>query len=438
VVPEPGRSHDQVVSGTDVRTVNYRPGEVLRWLYRHRGEVVRLPGVPTPVAYLFGPQANAFVFAHDQLFQWRDAFKGLIPVDGSTALIVSDGADHDRRRALVRPALHHRQVAGYVSIMAQTTEELLADVAPGTVVDGYALFRRAIRRTTIRSLFGERIAAHEDEVGRHLQPLFDLTDHLQTITARERLGTPLWRRAVRARERLDEFVYGEIGRARETSAQAADSPVLAMLVHGRDGDGSGLDDAEIRDQVVSMIAAGYETTSAAMAWTLYALAGRPDVLAEARAEVAAVCGGDAIRAEHLPRFTLLSAIVTEALRLYPPAVISARSVATGFTFAGATLRPGTIAMISPYVTHRDPDLYRDPDQFQPERWADGARRSQSEYLPFGGGAHRCIGSSLATTELIVMLAQLLARSGYRVVDTRVRATSVAAMRPRHGLRVELD
>lgn len=173
------------------------PGlEMLRRLHAWRGDVVHLPAWPQSYAYFFGPAANEFIFAHDHLFGWREAFKALIPVDGETALIVSDGADHTRRRALVRPGLHLRQVATYVDVMARTADEALASVVPGEPFDAYALFRAAIRRSTMRSLFGERVAQHEQEVGENLQPLFDLTDRLQTIEVHQRLRTPLWRRAM--------------------------------------------------------------------------------------------------------------------------------------------------------------------------------------------------------------------------------------------------
>ena len=421
-----------------MRTVCYQPGELLRWLHRRRGQVVHLPAVPQPVTYLFGQEANAFVFAHDHLFRWREAFQGLIPVDGETALIVSDGPDHTRRRSLVRPTLHRRQVQGYVQLMAQAADELLDPLTSGEVFDAYALFRTAIRRSTLRALFGPRIAGREEEIADLLQPLFDLTDHVQTIGIHERLTTPLWRRAMRARAQLDELIYPEIAHARAAPPDEPGSPVLTMLVGAGDRQDPGLSETEVRDQVVSLIAAGYETTSAAMAWTLYALASRPGMMARARVQLRSVCGEQPPAAADLPELTLLRAIVTESLRLYPPAVVSARSVATDFTLGGRTVRAGTLALISPYVTHRDPQVYPDPLRFRPERWLDGARAAPPAYVPFGGGAHRCIGSTMATTELTVMLARLLARGAYRVTDQRVRAKGLAAMRPAHGLHLRFD
>jgi cytochrome P450 len=416
-------------------TIDYWPGELLRRLHIRRGEVAHLPSWPQSYTYFFSPSANEFVFAHDHLFRWREAFKALIPVDGETALIVSDGADHTRRRALVRPGLHRRQVASYVEIMARTADEALDAVAPGQPFDAYAVFRQAIRRSTMRSLFGERVALHEAEVGENLQPLFDLTDRLQSMPLHERFRTPLWRRAMAARDRLDHFVHAEIARARNEQ-EASASPVLATLVHGRHG-ADGLSDLEVRDQAVSMIAAGYETTSGAMAWTLHAIGTHPQVMSDVRDEIRAVSGDQPPRAEELPTLPLLNAVVSESLRLYPPATITARHTAEEFDYAGRRVKAGQMLILSPYVTHRSPDVYDRPRDFLPERWLDGARRPPSEYLPFGGGAHRCIGSTMATTELAVMLARLLARGPYTLLDNSVRGVNMAAIRPRDGLRIRI-
>lgn len=186
-----------------------------------------------------------------------------------------------------------------------------------------------------------------------------------------------------------------------------------------------------------MIAAGYETTSGAMAWTLHALGSNPQVMADVRDELAEVCGGRPPTAAELARLPLLRAVVTESLRLYPPATISARYAVEGFDHAGHRVRDGQMVIFSPYVTHRSAEVYDHALDFRPARWLDEPRRLSSEYLPFGGGAHRCIGSTMATTELTVMLAGLLQRGPYELLDQRTRATSMTAMRPRHGLRVRL-
>jgi cytochrome P450 len=385
-----------------------------------------------------GAEANRFVFAHDELFSVREAFAALVPVDGETSLVVSDGADHRRRRRLVQPAMHQRQVQGYVATMAEQADLVVGSWSEGQPVDAYRELRGAIRRSTIASLFGPGLARHAEDLATDLQPLLDLVDRLpDAVAAHRRLRSPLWRRAMAARERVDAWIHAEIDRARR--APTEQDHVLGLLVHGRDGEGSGLTDQEIRDQVVTLVAAGYETTSAAMGWTLYALGGHPRALRRAGAEVAEVIGDRVPTAEDLRSLGYLRAVVSETLRLYPPAVVSARHAVTDFEFAGRRVPAGTTVIYSPYVTHRSAQVYADPLAFRPERWlGEGGelrRVPPHEYLPFGGGAHRCIASTMATTELCVMLCRVLARGGFQVPPQRVSPVGFAAMRPRHGLRV---
>ena len=412
--------------------VRYLPGEVLLALHRRRGPVFGRRTV-----YLLGPEANRFVFANSQLFRWREAFAGLIPVDGETALIVSDGEDHRRRRRLVQPSMHHRQINRYLTVMAESADEVLDSWRPGRTVDVYQDFRTAIRRSTIGSLFGPGMAADARFFGESLQPMLDLVDRLpQFVELQRRLRLPAWRRAAAARARVDERLFAEI---RDAPADGDD--VLSTLVHGRDEDGGGLSAQEVRDQVVSLIAAGYETTSAAMSWAIYAMLSTPGVWERARDEVRAVLGDRVPDKDDLRRLTYLDGVVHEALRLYSPAVISGRKVVRDFEFSGRRVRAGSMLLYSPYVTHRLPELWPDPLSFRPQRWdpADPGYRKPGphEFLPFGGGTHRCIGALMATTELTVMLARLLARAELRLVPQRIRPVSYAAMRPRDGVRAEV-
>jgi cytochrome P450 len=419
------------------RTLKYLPGELLLWRY-HRGGPVTRAG---RYVYLLGPAANRFVFANSELFCWREAFEALIPVDGETALIVSDGTAHRRRRRLVQPALHHRQVEHYLDIMAENADVAIDSWHAGQRIDIYQAFRSAIRRSTIQSLFGRRLAADAAFFGEHLQALLDLVDHLpQTVTWKRRLSTPQWRRAMAARGRVDERVYAEIERARRDSTDV-DDHVLASLVHGTDEGGDALSDNEIRDQVVSLIAAGYETTSAAMAWAIYALLTVPGGWDRAAAEVRDVLGDRPPGSGDLEGLAYLGGVVRETLRLYPPAVVSARKVAQDFEFAGRRVKRGSMLLFSPYVTHRLPEPWPDPLSFRPQRWDSaepGYRKPRTdEFLPFAAGPHRCIGAELATTEMTVMLARLLRGNSLFLPKQRIRPTSFAAMRPANGLLVDV-
>lgn len=420
--------------------VRYRPGDALLALHRRRGPMVNAGLGRHGYVYLFGAEANKFIFANSDAFSWWDAFQVLVPVDGPTALIVSDGAEHRRRRSLVQPAFHHRHLANYLQTMAANADAVIDTWRPGQTLDIFAQLRSAIRRSAIESLFGQRMVQHSDFLGEQLQPLMDLTHRLpQVLQAEQRLRTPAWCRAMAARTRVDELIYAEIAHAR--THPSADDNVLASLVDGRTEDGEALRDDEVRDQIVSLIAAGYETTSAAMGWAVYALLSTPEVWETAAEEVRAVTAGRAPTAADLKNLTYLNGVVHETLRLYPPAVISARKVTRDLSFAGRRIRAGRTLVFSPYVTHRLPGLWADPLRFEPRRWdpaSPGYRRpAPYEFLPFGGGTHRCIGSGFATAELTVMLARLLARTRLSLPDQRIRAGGYAALQPRHGLLVQL-
>ncbi|MFI6097528.1 cytochrome P450 [Lentzea sp. NPDC051213] len=390
--------------------VRFRQADLLSGLHRRFGPVVRMG----PYTYLLGPEANRFVFANSELFEMERAFQALVPVDGPTSLIVSDGEDHKRRRRLVQPALVHRQIANYVPVMRANAEEALEAWRPGQTVDAYQEFRRAIRRSTIHALFGEKLAQDSDFFGAHLQLLINLIDRNPAVVALlQRFKTPAWRNAMNARRTVDARVYQAIEEARQAGT-ADDDHVLASLVREKDG----LNDLEVRDQVVTLIAAGYETTSGATAWAIFNLLRHNGVWERAREDD-----------------DYLANVVNETLRLYPPAVISARVAAQPFEFAGKKIKQGTFLLYSPYVTHRLAEVWPDPLRFDPDRWE--RKPAPHEFLPFGGGPHRCIGAGLATTELTVMLKALLQKPKPELLPQRITPTSVAAMRPKHGLRIRV-
>ncbi len=197
---------------------------------------------------------------------------------------------------------------------------------------------------------------------------------------------------------------------------------------------------EIRDSIVSLIAAGYETTSAALAWATYTLLTLPGAWETAAREVARVLGGTAPSAETLGALTYLNGVVHETLRLYSPGVVSARRLIRDLWFDGHRINSGRLLIFSAYVTHRIPEVWPNPTQFLPQRWDPAApdyrKPAPHEFIPFSGGLHRCIGAVMATTELVVLLARLVARTRLRLPAQRIRAANFAALAPKPGLRVE--
>lgn len=421
-------------------TVPYRPGEALLALYRRRGPMINSGLGGHGYTYLLGAEANKFVFANADAFSWRETFESLAIADGPTALIVSDGDDHRRRRSVVAPGLRHRQIQNYVQTMVANIDAVIDDWRPGQRLDIYQEFRSAVRRSTAESLFGQRLAAHSDFLGENLQPLLNLTHQLpQMMRLQQRLNSPAWRRAMASRERIDRLIDAQIAAAR--AQPNPDDHMMTMLLDGRGDEGYALSDNEIRDQIISMITAGYETTSGALAWAAYTLLTLPGAWDAAAAEVARALGDRPPTAGDLNKLSYLNGVVHETLRLYSPGVISARRVMRELRFDGHRIRAGRLLVFSAYVTHRLPETWPAPTEFRPQRWdpesPEYRKPAPHEFIPFSGGLHRCIGAAMATTEMTVMLARLVARASLRLPAQRIRAGHLAALCPRPGLTVEV-
>jgi cytochrome P450 len=422
------------------RPVRYLPGEALLALYRRRGAVVNSGVGRYGYTYLLGAEANKFVFANADAFSWRETFENLAIVDGPTALIVSDGDDHRRRRNVIAPGLRHREVQQYVQTMVSNIDAVIDSWRPGQRLDIYQQLRSAVRRSTAESLFGQRLAVHSDFLGGQLQPLLHLTHQLpQVVQLQQRVKSPAWQRAMAARSRINKLIDAQIADAR--TQPRSDDHLMTMLLNGRGEEGYALSNNEIRDSVISLITAGYETTSAAMAWSTYTLLTLPGAWDAAVDEVNRVLGDRPPATGDVGALTYLNGVVHETLRLYTPGVISARRVMRDLWFDGRRIPAGRLLIFSPYVTHRIPEVWPEPTEFRPTRWdpdsPDYRKPAPHEFIPFSGGLHRCIGAVMATTEMTVMLARLVARTKLRLPAQRIRAKNFAALCPWPGLAVDV-
>lgn len=416
------------------------PVQALVALHERYGPVFATGVGPYKFVFLIGPEAHRELFTPPMhRFSWREATKVLTVVDGDTALIVSDGADHERRRRIVLPAFNIRRIDRHVPLMVEEAQRALAGWTAGRDVNVYQEMRRCIRGIVIRALFGDRLSDRADDLGDRLQPALDFVDRPPPQMKINLPGTP-WHRARTARRRTDELVFAEIEARRAEGVRDDAEDVLSWLLAASDpeGEGTRLTDQEVRDQVVSLIAAGYETTSAAVGWTLWAALAHPGVWERLRAEV-----GDApVDAERLRSLTFLDGVVSESLRLWPPGAVAGRQLLESIDAAGVQVPAGVIALYSPYITQRLPELWPDPLAFRPERWdkADPAyvEPAPLSYLPFGAGPRRCIGFAFALTEIKVLLAEAV-----RAVDLELLTTgeplpeSLASMRPKGGVHVRV-
>lgn len=232
----------------------------------------------------------------------------------------------------------------------------------------------------------------------------------------------------------------EIRRRRAEGVDAVASPdtlsALLVATDEVDGDEVPLSDAEICDQVRSLIAAGYDTTSSTAAWIVHALGANPEAFADLREQVRDTIGDRAPTIDDLRAMPLVDGVVREALRLWPPGVVSGRTSVADFDLHGHTIPSGSLVMYSPYLTHRLPEVWGDPLVFRPGRWADGEPEPYS-FVPFGGGYRKCLGFALATLELQVLAVRLAQRMTWELENPDVRGAGIANFAPKGGLPIEI-
>jgi cytochrome P450 len=368
--------------------------------------------------YLLSTDANEHILSTDPAnFTWHDAFQVLVPVNGETALVVSDGDDHQRRRRIVQPAFHMRRISSYLDVMVEETNQVIDQWQIGSTVDAYTDLRLAIRRIVLRCLFGDTLSDRDEDLARHLEVALAYVNRPPTQRFDWNLPGMPYRKAMTARRSVDVIVFEEIKRRRTLKDRNDD--IISWLIADQEAD-DGLSDQEVRDQIVSLIAAGYDTTAAAMGWAAAELAANTERADEIRTELRTAGAGDTLKIEQISQLTYTSAFVQEVLRLHPPAIWSGRRVVNDFQLHEQTIPGGSMVLFSPHVTHHDPQHFPDPYTFRPERWLDGHPDQNQPhpyaYIPFGGGNRRCLGFAFATQELITMTALLAQRTDLELVQ----------------------
>lgn len=352
-------------------------------------------------------------------------------------LLTSEGQRHRQERLLVQPALHTHRLPAYASAIVALTEEASRAFVPGCSTDLHRDLVHLTLRIVARTLFGSE-GAEAREVGDAFADAHRLFAFysLPFADSLARLPLPAVRRLRATRARLDAVVYRLVDERVASSDDRGD--LLSMLVRARDGGGAPLDRERIRDEVVTLFLAGHETTANALAFTFVELARNPAVEGRLREEVHALLGGRPATFEDLPRLAGVERVLAEAIRLHPPVHTFGRRAAADTSVGGYRLARGTIALVSPFVLHRDRRFFADPDRFDPERFLPEAvaARPPLAYLPFGAGPRRCAGEAFAWMEGVLVLATLLARWRFHLrCPEDVVHEPLLTLQPRGGLPV---
>ena len=356
-------------------------------------------------------------------------------------LLTSEGAAHMRQRRLMQPAFHRERIAAYATVMANTADRWRDRCQDGATCDVSKEMMRVTLAIVGKTLFDSDVESKADEVGGAVSDVLSTfwVSLLPMQGLIERLPLRVLRRGAEARVRLDALIYTLIAERRASGRDHGD--LLSMLLAARDDESGtgGLSDVQVRDEALTLILAGHETTANALTWTWYLLSQHPAIEARLHEEIDRLEGRLPGMAD-IPRLAYVERVVTEAMRLYPPAWIVGRRAIDDYPIGEYVIPRRGMIFMSPYVMHRDGRFFPDPDRFDPDRWTPEARAALPKfaYFPFGGGTRQCIGEQFAMMELVLLVSTIAQRWQLRLVPNHpVVPQPLITLRARHGMRMTL-
>jgi cytochrome P450 len=417
------------------------PLEMLLESYERFGPVFTLRLLHSNVVFMLGPAANHHVLvSHAADFEYREgSFRDLIGLLGD-GLLTIDGDFHRRSRRIMLPTFHRENLAETVETVQAETERAIAQLVPGATADLYDWTRHLAMRVAMRALFGldpdSSPARDVDAAALFEEALaFYASDYLLRVFRGKR--SP-WGRMQRAARKLDVLIYAEIADRRASGRRGTD--ILSLLIDAEDEDGNRLNDTQIRDEVMTLLFAGHDTTTSTISFMFYELARQPAIAERLRAELrestpdgrptpAQLLGGD------LPE---LEMTIDETLRKYPPAWVGPRRTVKDVEVEGVTIPARAFVNYSSWASHHLPDVWPEPEAFRPERFSEEARAAMPKgaYVPFGGGSRTCIGMRFGQLEVRAIASRLLMeRSLSLPAGFELTIRQMPTISPKEGLPV---
>jgi cytochrome P450 len=381
-----------------------------------------LPGFSAVM--LVGPEAARFLLVTSREdVRWRSEGDPVTRLLREGVLVI-DGEDHDRIRNLMNPSLHRQMLNQYAEAMVACTDQVCDTWQLGSTLDMLVEMRKIALLILVQTLF--RVDFHP-ELERLWKAILKTLAYISPGLWMLWSGVPRpgYRKAL---AQMDDYLYQVISMRRRDNHR---EDMLGALIE------AGLDDGLIRDQLLTMLIAGHDTSTALLSWALYLLGKHPEAMQKAQDEAQHVLGHDTPRMEHIPQLTYLGQVIDEALRLYPPIHIGSRIAATDLEFDGRQIKAGTRVVYSIYLTQRMKTHWQSPAAFQPERFAPGLRQEPYTFLPFGGGPRNCIGAAFSQVEAKLVLARLLQRHDFTLQAERAYAYMGATLEPRPGVLMQI-
>ena len=359
-------------------------------------------------------------------------------------LVSNDGPHWVRQRKLMQPLFSNRNISAFDQTINALTSALMTqwDTRVG---DETIWVDREMGKLTFQivgaTLFGSDIEQHASEVAEIIEVVNQQTQEMRALmTLYSWIPTPYNLKWNRAMTRLNKIVYSMIASRRRDGV--GDNDILDRLINARDEEtGEGMDETQMRDEVVTLMLAGHETSANALAWTLYLVASHPDVEAQLTEVLATTLNGAPATAADLAQLPYLKQVVQESMRLYPPVWAYARRSEQEEEFDGYVLPAKAYVGIVPYALHRHPEFWPQPERFDPDRFQPNRSESRHSYcyLPFAAGPRTCIGAGMAMLETQLVLAQILQRFKIHIVpDHPIETIAKVTLKPRYGMPVTLS
>ncbi|MEG4849303.1 cytochrome P450 [Microcoleus sp. B5-D4] len=377
-----------------------------------------------PQVIVSNPQAIQEIFTSDsKLFESSTGNQITLPLVGSNSLLLLDGDRHLLQRKLLMPPFHGERMKAYGQIIRDTTEKVINNWTPGNSVIAQSTMQEISLEVILHTIFGLSEGERYQQIQQLMINMFSLFSNPLSATflfiksLQKDLGAwSPWGGFLRQRQRLDELLYQEI-RERKTQSEPLGEDILSLLISARDEAGQPMSDVELRDELMTILFAGHETTATALAWALYWIHYIPEVREKLLQELNSIDVENCEPTE-ISKLPYLNAVCCETLRIYPILFFAfPRLLQAPMQLMGYNIPKGMILSTCIYLVHHRPDIYPEPKRFKPERFLE-RQFSPYEYLPFGGGNRRCIGAAFAMFEMKLVLAKVLSRYSLELAENR--------------------
>jgi cytochrome P450 len=402
----------------------FNPFKVLEERAKKYGESFTISKNTLPlVVYFTNPQAIEQIFtANSELFDTNSANDILLPLLGEHSMILLGGEKHQRQRKLLMPPFHGDRLRTYGELIHNVTKGVISQWQIGKPFAVRSSMQEISLQVILNAVFGIHEGERFEQLRKVLTTMLDsvgspVSSLLLFFTSLQKdwgAWSP-WGRFLRLKQQIDSLLIAEIKERRQQADPQRDD-ILSLLLDARDEEGEAMTDEELRDELITLLFAGHETTASALSWALYWIDSLPEVKEKLLNELKNL-PGDANFSD-IARLPYLNAVCSETLRIYPIAITPfPRVVKVPMEIMGYQLEPGTLLLVSTYLTHQREDIYPEPKKFKPERFLE-RQFSPYEYLPFGGSNRRCIGAAFALFEMKLALATILTSCELKLVNTR--------------------